>query len=293
VSDYLPEEDPAIECPQAAPPDAVDPRPAREMPCSADPSPSLRVALLGASLGALLAILYTIVMLAAHGFPEQPDGPALLIIALGTQPALLAGVLLALAAGKVSIRQGLAWHPVPWTALVLAPIGLLGASVVGDWCGTALWNASGKGHGALQMIAESLRAFDGVWRPLAVLGLALLPGLCEEVLFRGLLQGSLRRYGRVVALLVPAAAFSAFHGDLVQGMGAFVLGLYLGELRHRSGSIVPGVVAHAANNLVAGTAMVLASDAELEIMQSAPPGVVAAAAAVALLCLAGVRQVRR
>ena len=100
----------------------------------------------------------------------------------------------------------------------------------------------------------------------------------------------MQRYGRLVALLVPALAFGLFHGDKVQGTGALVLGLFLGELRYRSGSIVPGVVAHAANNLVAGTAMLWASEAQVDTMKAAPPAAVAVGLLVAVVCLVGTRR---
>lgn len=282
-----------MELPADAPAAPYTDAPRRERPESPlldeDPSPAL--AFLGCSVGGLLAGLAAVSVIVVLQLPVTA-GPGLIVLSLAMQPPMLLGIVLALLAGRIPIRRGIAWHSVPWPTLVLAPIGLLGASILGDWCGTAVWHATGKNQGALQLIAESVRAVPVGWRPLMIIGLGLVPGLCEEAGFRGMLQGSLLRYGRVVSLLVPALAFAVFHGDLVQGTGALVLGLYLGELRHRTGSIVPGVAAHAVNNLVAGVAMSMASDAELARMQSAPPALVAVGGVAALLCLLGARRGR-
>nr|BAL59181.1 hypothetical protein HGMM_OP3C336 [Candidatus Acetothermum autotrophicum] len=50
-------------------------------------------------------------------------------------------------------------------------------------------------------------------------------------------------------MVVTALFFGVIHLDIVQGVLAFVIGLYLGYLTVRSGSIFPAIVAHGVNNL--------------------------------------------
>ncbi len=287
MSDHPAQDDPSIDLPgQDVTPLQGEFVPPRERP-PGELTPVL--ALAGCSFGGALGLLVTGVLTVALGL-SATDGASLIFVALALQPPLLLGMMFVLLAGRVPLRVGLAWRRVPWLTLLLAPIGLLGASLVGDWLATTVWHATGQQSGALQMIAQALRSVPPGWRVAAVLGISLVPGLCEEAAFRGLLQGGLQRYGRLVALLVPALAFGLFHGDKVQGTGALVLGLFLGELRYRSGSIVPGVVAHAANNLVAGTAMLWASEAQVDTMKAAPPAAVAVGLLVAVVCLVGTRR---
>lgn len=78
----------------------------------------------------------------------------------------------------------------------------------------------------------------------------VLPPLVEETGFRGLATTYLERAGVpfAVANLVQAVAFGVFHMNLAQGIYACVLGLALGYLAHRSGSIAPAMCAHAVYN---------------------------------------------
>ncbi|MEE3327166.1 MAG: type II CAAX endopeptidase family protein [Myxococcota bacterium] len=88
--------------------------------------------------------------------------------------------------------------------------------------------------------------------PYLLLGVALLPAFAEELLFRGFLLGSLAgRFGNGVGLLTSAFLFGAAHFDLAQGTAAFVLGLYLGGIRLRTGSVHAGMLCHASNNAIA------------------------------------------
>jgi len=83
--------------------------------------------------------------------------------------------------------------------------------------------------------------------PASLVVLALLPAIGEELLFRGVFARSLTRLP-VIAILGSAALFSIYHLVPAQMLGTFPLGLALGLLAVRSGSIVPGMIAHLFNN---------------------------------------------
>jgi membrane protease YdiL (CAAX protease family) len=77
---------------------------------------------------------------------------------------------------------------------------------------------------------------------------ALMPGLSEELLFRGLLQ---RAAGRgVFAIVVSAVGFALFHVDPHHVAGVLPLGLFLAWVASRAGTLVT-VVAHVVNNTAA------------------------------------------
>ena len=85
-----------------------------------------------------------------------------------------------------------------------------------------------------------------------LLVLAVLPGLCEEIVFRGVLVRSLGRVmPLVVAALASAAVFSAYHLSVIQAAPTFTLGILLGVIAQRADSAVPTMVAHILNNAIA------------------------------------------
>ncbi|MBN1948660.1 MAG: CPBP family intramembrane metalloprotease [Candidatus Cloacimonetes bacterium] len=84
---------------------------------------------------------------------------------------------------------------------------------------------------------------------LFTLGLvAVLPGICEEVMFRGYLINGFTRRGLWSAIIVSGILFGIFHLDPFRFLPTAVLGVYLGYLTLRSNSLLPAVFAHFLNN---------------------------------------------
>jgi sodium transport system permease protein len=98
-----------------------------------------------------------------------------------------------------------------------------------------------------------LREFEGLfasaplWQALVVIALA--PAICEELAFRGFILSGLRRTGHQWgAILLTSTLFGLAHGILQQSIGAAVIGVVIGYLAVKSGSLWPGVVYHAVHN---------------------------------------------
>jgi len=86
----------------------------------------------------------------------------------------------------------------------------------------------------------------------ALLTIAVLPAICEEVLFRGvLLRGLASRFHAPLAIGIAAVVFSLYHLNPVQLIPTFTLGLVLGLIALRAGSSLPTMIAHALNNTIA------------------------------------------
>lgn len=86
------------------------------------------------------------------------------------------------------------------------------------------------------------------WWPIVIT--VIVPPLIEELGFRGVMFGGLR--GLLTAretIVVTAFAFALLHLSLPALLTHVPLGLYFGWLRSRSGSLWPGVFAHACHNL--------------------------------------------
>lgn len=81
--------------------------------------------------------------------------------------------------------------------------------------------------------------------------LCVMPAVCEELLFRGALQGLMRPCGSSAAIFAPALLFALLHSELSQILTAFVCGIFLGWLTERTGSILPGILLHFVNNCLA------------------------------------------
>ena len=93
----------------------------------------------------------------------------------------------------------------------------------------------------------------------AVTTAVIVAPLVEELMFRGHLQGKLAAagLGRALTVLVATSLFTAFHVPLpIPGLViVFVLGWACGQMRERTGSVLPGMMLHAGWN----TAIVLIS----------------------------------
>lgn len=83
---------------------------------------------------------------------------------------------------------------------------------------------------------------------LYIVSISIVPALVEEFAFRGVILGSLRKYGDGFAIIVSAALFGLFHANFLQIPFAFVIGLILGFLTVRLNSILPAMIIHFTNN---------------------------------------------
>lgn len=79
-----------------------------------------------------------------------------------------------------------------------------------------------------------------------VLFIAVMPGICEELFFRGYLQRRLlQRWSPGWAIVITSILFALMHITPHGIVATLPLGLWFGVVAWRSGSIVPGMVCHA------------------------------------------------
>ena len=108
----------------------------------------------------------------------------------------------------------------------------------------------------ITMSEEYTKLFAGIMEHnLGFLAVGVVAPMAEEMVFRGAILRSLNSILghrlRWVAIVVSALLFALVHGNMAQGFGAFLMGLLLGWMYIRTGSIVPGVVFHWVNNSIA------------------------------------------
>lgn len=97
------------------------------------------------------------------------------------------------------------------------------------------------------------------WRelslPLLIVVLGILPAICEEAFFRGFLFSGLRKHmSPSRTIVMTALAFGLFHVILAGGaaperlLPSTLMGLLLGWVSVKTGSLVPGILLHATHN---------------------------------------------
>lgn len=195
------------------------------------------------------------------------------IVAVGLAGVALASYLLAAALvprswAVVAAQLALAAAPMGMMMILrperpLAALGLRGARprffVAAIAIGATawylnMWLAAAALPLPEQQVHELEALIDRPPLPHALATFALLPAVCEEILFRGVLARSLgRSTSLIVAALVSAVVFSAYHLSLVQALPTLSLGTLLAMIAIRADSIAPTVVAHAINNTLAIT----------------------------------------
>lgn len=86
---------------------------------------------------------------------------------------------------------------------------------------------------------------------LSLISLAVVTPVLEEVVFRGLVYTRLTKgMRRGTAVLLSSIIFGIAHGNVIAFVYAGLFGVVLACLLERSGSIIPGILAHAAFNAV-------------------------------------------
>ncbi len=82
-----------------------------------------------------------------------------------------------------------------------------------------------------------------------LLSVVFLAPLCEEFIFRGTIQRALcHRELPISAIFISAILFGVIHLNLVQGVGAFLIGLFIGYAYYKTHSLWVAVFLHFVNN---------------------------------------------
>jgi uncharacterized protein len=107
----------------------------------------------------------------------------------------------------------------------------------------------------LQLMTKEL--IDGVPKTpanwvLLLFAISILPGIAEELVFRGLLQKSLTSYMPAgFAIALSAFVFAGVHGQLYAIPALMALGAAFGYIYHKTGSLRLVIALHAINNALA------------------------------------------
>jgi uncharacterized protein len=134
--------------------------------------------------------------------------------------------------------------------VALVVVGMVGIGAVTEPVARLL----GVYEGSALQIASTAVARSSLSHAIVMATFGTIGGALEELFYRGYVQGRLvTRYGSRVGIVATALIFGAAHMDPLHATFAFVVGLYIGFVRLRTGSLAVGFYAHALNNAVAFT----------------------------------------
>jgi ABC-2 type transport system permease protein/sodium transport system permease protein len=219
-------------------------------PAEPQPAASLPLAMLG------LALMFSCYFVLGMGVAQSQElamGPRLIVIALITV-AVFGGIPILLGVfGRVRWSSGFGFRPVRAGAVLSAAL-----------LGVALWplaleilfisvraGLSVLGEEQIRVAQTMLAAAHGLPLGLFLVTMAVVPGLFEELSFRGFLFSSLRTaLAADRAVVVSALLFGLFHEVLLPGrfLASTFLGLVLGWIRVRTASVLPSMLLHVLHN---------------------------------------------
>lgn len=138
-------------------------------------------------------------------------------------------------------------RPTP-TALGGALLLVFGLAPLADLAGELVHRLVGNEVTAAKVVGAAARNATPLTLTLMLLCVAVVPGLVEEAMFRGLLTSAFLRRSTVAAVVVPSIMFGIFHLEPTQVAGTIILGMGFAVVRLYTRSLSAGMVAHAVYN---------------------------------------------
>ncbi len=198
--------------------------------------------------GAIILVALFFGKLAVTEMPSDFAAMSMLVLipqfGLILAPTLLMATML-----TTSLRKSLRIRMPMWTTLPLSV--LLGVTLHPLYVSLAQWISytypmSEQASAAMRPFGEMIGSAP--WMSVVFL-MALVPAVCEELAFRGFIFGGLvRNDSKLRAVIVTALLFGISHGVLQQSIAASCMGVLLGWVALRTGSVLPGMLIHFTNN---------------------------------------------
>ncbi|MEX2233473.1 MAG: CPBP family intramembrane glutamic endopeptidase [Cyclobacteriaceae bacterium] len=190
--------------------------------------------------------------------------------------------------GDLFSRRGVEWIPVVVTAIAVV-IFMAVNSVFIEWnaeldfpgFASKFENWAREYEDSAAELTRFITTFDSAGELVfALIIIAILPAIGEEIVFRGLIQNELYRGTKNIHVSIWFAAFlfSAIHFQFFGFIPRLLLGALFGYLYYWSGNLMLAIVAHFVNNAVSVVALYLYQQGkftfDVESQESAPANVV-------------------
>jgi membrane protease YdiL (CAAX protease family) len=136
---------------------------------------------------------------------------------------------------------------------------------------------------------ETMVAETPLW--LVLVGMAALPAICEELFMRGLVARALASsLGRAGAILGSAGLFALLHASPTRFLPMVCFGVILAHVTLTTGSVVPSMVMHAINNVIA---LLLTTERWPDLTAAMEANAVVFLAGAVVICVVGLALLNR
>ncbi len=195
------------------------------------------------------AAMWVVFFLASLWFGESLGIRGQVVLNLGV--IFLGGSVLILKRYELDVRETLQLHTPHvrvWPAVLLGvPSFLLVTAGLGELVSTYVFPVPDS---MVEAFAEDLTGGLPAWQ--LVFFITIMPGILEEIAFRGVLFTGLRQRMRPwMAVLLSGAIFGFFHVSLFRLVPTGLLGVVLAGVVLKTGSLYPAMLWHFLNNLLA------------------------------------------
>jgi len=139
-----------------------------------------------------------------------------------------------------------------WTVMICACVGIL--CVLGfvwliEGCIAKGLIALGVESGGLALPCNTIG-----WYFVNMLLLGVVPAVCEELIFRGMIfQGLKEKFSSMVSVLVSAMLFAIMHQNVLQLVYPFILGCVFAVVMHKTNNLIYPIIIHMFNNFTSIT----------------------------------------
>ena len=184
--------------------------------------------------------------------PEENTRTTSLLSLFFGQTFMIVPLLLFLHLKKEPLAERLRLHPVSTTVLSATTLLSVGIVIISDEI-DRLTNLLLPQPDYFNQLENMLR-FDSVLSVFFLLStISILAPLGEELLFRGFLQKILEESWKDItkAVLITSVFFAFIHMNPYWIIQIYLMGILLGYLAWRTGSIIPGFILHGLNNTFA------------------------------------------
>ncbi len=134
-----------------------------------------------------------------------------------------------------------------WTALLCVLTGIicvLGFVWLIEGCFGSFFEWVG-----LEMTSYSLPMTNAGWLILNLIVLGVVPAICEELLFRGVIFNGLKeKFSPNVSIVLCGLLFALMHGNIMQFIYPFILGCLLSFVMEKTGNLLYTILIHMFNN---------------------------------------------
>ncbi|MBD3224673.1 MAG: CPBP family intramembrane metalloprotease [Caldithrix sp.] len=143
------------------------------------------------------------------------------------------------------------FNKVPMPVVYLSLVVSLALTVVGDELDRLVNMVFPIPEWMLEQVQPLQAQGIGDW-VLVILGAVVVAGIAEEALFRGFFQVTLEQKGDATrAVLLSSLGWTLIHMNPYWAIQIFIMGVFIGFLAWRTNSIIPAIIVHGTNNLIA------------------------------------------